>query len=195
MQLLELERPTVLALNFMDEVEKKGITIDCGRLSARLGIPVIPISARDNYNIDELVKEAHRMMHTGLTLEPDDLYDDFTHMIHHRITEIIHDRCYSVGLPSHWASIKLLEGDEDVARRLGLNEATRQRIEEIAREYEAATPLGDRETMIADSRYRFVELAVRYAVKSRMRAGKRPSPSGSTTWSPTSIWPSRCSWR
>ena len=79
MQLLELERPVVLALNFMDEVEKKGDTIDCGRLSALLGVPVIPISARDGTNIAELVQEAHRQMHTGLTVEPDDLYDDFTH--------------------------------------------------------------------------------------------------------------------
>ncbi len=172
-QLLELERPTVLALNFMDEVEKQGVTIDCDRLSARLGIPVIPISARDNYNIDELVRQAHRMMHTGLTLEPDDLYDDFTHAIHHRITEIIHDRCYSVGIPAHWASIKLLEGDDDVAKALGLGETTLQRIEQIAQEYESATPRGDRETMIADSRYRFVEGAVRYAVHKPNREGKK----------------------
>ena len=174
MQLLELERPTVMALNFMDEVEKQGVTIDCGRLSARLGIPVVPISARDGKNIDELVRQAHKMMHTGLTLEPDDLYDDFTHMIHHRIGEIIHDRCYAVGIPAHWASIKLLEGDEDVAKTLGLGEVTRQRIDQIAAEYEAAAPLGDRETMIADSRYRFVEKTVRYAVR-------RPSDSGKKT--------------
>ncbi len=173
MQLLELERPTVMALNFMDEVEKQGITIDCDRLSAQLGIPVVPISARDNKNIDKLVQEAHHMMHTGLTLEPDDLYDDFTHAIHHRITEIIHDRCYGVGIPAHWASIKLLEGDEEVAKALGLGDATRQRIEQIAQEYEAANPLGDRETMIADSRYQFIERAVRYAVHKPDREGKK----------------------
>ena len=173
MQLLELERPTVMALNFMDEVEKQGIVIDCDRLSARLGIPVIPISARDNYNIAQLIEDAHRMMHTGLTLEPDDLYDDFTHVIHHRITEMIHDRCYSVGLPAHWASIKLLEGDERVAEALGLGDITRQRIEQVAKEYEAGNPLGDRETMIADSRYRFIERAVRYAVQRPERGGKQ----------------------
>ena len=46
MQLLELERPMVLALNFMDEVEKAGDHIDVERLSQHLGVPVIPISAR-----------------------------------------------------------------------------------------------------------------------------------------------------
>lgn len=162
----------VLAVNFMDEVEKRGDQIDCDMLSAHLGVPVIPISARDNQNIDKLVEEAHRQMHTGYTLEPDDLYDDFTHAIHHRIGEIIHDRAYSLGIPAHWAAIKLLEGDEEVAKAMGLGETTLQRIDQIAAEYEAASPLGDRETLLADSRYRFVERAVRSSVKRKSREGK-----------------------
>ena len=172
MQLLELERPMVLALNFMDEVEKKGDQIDCGKLSAHLGVPVIPISARDGQNIDKLVEEAHRQMHTGLTLEPDDLYDDFTHAIHHRIGDIIHDRAYERGIPAHWAAIKLLEGDSEVAKDLGLGETTLRRIDQIATEYEASSELGDRETLLADSRYRFVERVVRSSVKRRGDGGK-----------------------
>ena len=172
MQLLELERPMVLAVNFMDELEKLGDQIDCGMLSAHLGVPVVPISARDNQNIDKLVEEAHRQMHTGYTLEPDDLYDDFTHAIHHRIGEIIHDRAYSLGIPAHWAAIKLLEGDEEVAKAMGLGETTLRRIDQIAAEYEASSRLGDRETLLADSRYRFVERAVRASVKRKIRDGK-----------------------
>ena len=172
MQLLELERPMVLALNFMDEVEKKGDQIDCGKLAAHLGVPAIPISARDGQNIDKLVEEAHRQMHTGLTLEPDDLYDDFTHAIHHRIGDIIHDRAYERGIPAHWAAIKLLEGDSEVAKDLGLGETTLRRIDQIATEYEASSELGDRETLLADSRYRFVERVVRSSVKRRGDGGK-----------------------
>ena len=55
MQLLELERPMVLALNFMDEVEKAGDRIDVERLSQHLGVPVIPISARDGTGLDTLL--------------------------------------------------------------------------------------------------------------------------------------------
>ena len=173
MQLLELERPVVLAVNFMDEVEKKGDQIDCGKLSAQLGVPVVPISARDGVNIDKLVQEAHRQMHTGLTLEPDDLYDDFTHAIHHRIGELIHDRAYAKGIPAHWAAIKLLGGDSEVARDLELDQGTLEKIDAIAGEYEAASPLGDRETLLADSRYRFVERVVRSAVRRQSREGVR----------------------
>jgi ferrous iron transport protein B len=174
MQLLELERPMVLAVNFMDEVEKRGDIIDCGRLSAHLGVPVVPISARDGQNLEKLVEEAHRQMHTGLTVEPDDLYDDFTHAIHHRIGAIIHDRAYDRHIPAHWAAIKLLEGDEEAAKDLGLGETTLRRVDQIAAEYEASSPLGDRETLLADSRYRFVERVVRASVQRKSREG-RPS--------------------
>ena len=76
-QLLELERPMVIALNFMDEVEKHGDQIDVDALSRALGVPVIPITARTGENIQTLLEVAHRQMHVGVTVEPDDLYDDF----------------------------------------------------------------------------------------------------------------------
>ncbi|MCL2633973.1 MAG: ferrous iron transport protein B [Oscillospiraceae bacterium] len=56
LQLIELNKPTVLALNMMDEVRVNGGFIDIDLLSQILGIPVIPISAAKNEGIDELVK-------------------------------------------------------------------------------------------------------------------------------------------
>ena len=126
-QLLELERPTVLALNFMDEVEKRGDKIDVRRLSRELGVPVIPITARTGEGIEELMHTAHRQMHLGVTVEPDDLYDDYTHDIHHRMGELLHDYAYAAGLPAHWASIKLLEGDAIVEKALNLPPDIRKR--------------------------------------------------------------------
>ena len=57
----------------------------------------------------------------------DDLYDAFTHDIHHRMGELLHDYAYAAGLPAHWASIKLLEGDELVERALALPSARHSR--------------------------------------------------------------------
>ncbi len=164
-QLLELERPMVIALNFMDEVEKRGDKLDLVRISRALGVPVIPITARTGENIQKLLQEAHHQMHTGFTVEPDDLYDDFTHYIHHQVDALIHDRAYQVGLPAHWASIKLIEGDELVENALGLDEATRWKVDRIAQRYEQAYPLGDRETLIADARYRFIQRVVKVGVQ------------------------------
>ena len=164
-QLLELERPMVMALNFMDEVEKNGDRIDVERLSQTLGIPVVPITAKTGEGLDELMHTAHRQMHLGYTIEPDDLYDDFTHEIHHRIGELIHDRAYAAGLPAHWAAIKLLEGDAILADALALDADTRAQVEAIAAEYEASSELGDRETLIADSRYHYIETVVSGALQ------------------------------
>ena len=120
-QLLELERPMVIALNFMDEVEKHGDHIDVAGLSKALGVPFIPITARSGENIQTLLEAAHRQMHVGVTIEPDDLYDGFTHQIHHKVGELIHDKAYAAHIPAHWASIKLIEGDALVEKALGLS--------------------------------------------------------------------------
>ncbi len=170
-QLLELERPMVVALNFMDEVEKHGDKIDLKRLSQALGVPVVPITARSGENVDELLKRAHRAIHTGFTLEPDNLYDDFTHRIHHQVGELIHDRAYAAGLPAHWTAIKLLEGDDRVESALGLDEETRWKLSRIVDEYEGAYALGDRETLVADSRYQFIQKVVTVSVKKGQRGG------------------------
>ena len=159
-QLLELERPTVLALNFMDEVEKRGDKIDVHRLSRELGVPVIPITARTGEGIEELMHTAHRQMHLGVTVEPDDLYDDYTHDIHHRMGELLHDYAYAAGLPAHWASIKLLEGDAIVEKALNLPRDVKARLDALVAEYENSSDLGDRETLIADSRYQYIQRVV-----------------------------------
>ncbi len=163
-QLLELERPMVVALNFMDEVAERGDSIDMGLLSRQLGVPVVPITAKTGDGLEELLLTAHRQMHLGFTAEPDDLYDDYTHDIHHRMGSLLHDYAYRAGLPAHWAAIKLLEGDSLVAKALNLPEDVQNALEEIVEEYEHSSALGDRETLIADSRYQFIENLVSAAV-------------------------------
>ncbi len=57
-QLLELGVPVIVALNMMDEVEKKGYRIDVEKLSGLLGIPVIPITATKKTGISALIEKA-----------------------------------------------------------------------------------------------------------------------------------------
>ncbi len=170
-QLLELERPTVLALNFMDEVRQRGDQIDAARLSKELGIPVVPITARSGEGLEQLLQTAHQQMHLGFTVEPDDLYDDYTHDIHHRMGKLLHDYAYAAGLPAHWAAIKLLEGDRVVEQALKLPPAVQQQLDALVAEYENSSDLGDRETLIADSRYQYIERVVAAAVVKGQRQG------------------------
>ncbi len=56
-QILELGMPVVVALNMVDEAERKGIAIDLEKLQAELGVPLVPIVARSRKGIEKL-KEA-----------------------------------------------------------------------------------------------------------------------------------------
>lgn len=55
-QVADLNIPVVLALNMMDIVRRNGIELDIENLSRELGVSVIPINARGNEGLDELIK-------------------------------------------------------------------------------------------------------------------------------------------
>ena len=53
-QLVELDRPLLIALNMTDVSQRRGMTIDAARLAQRLGVPIVPISARQRQGLDQL---------------------------------------------------------------------------------------------------------------------------------------------
>jgi ferrous iron transport protein B len=53
-QVADLKIPVIIALNMMDLAKKSGITIDIDLFSKKLGVPVVPISARKTEGIDKL---------------------------------------------------------------------------------------------------------------------------------------------
>lgn len=171
-QLMEMERPMVIALNMMDEVREKGDEIDVDKLSALLQIPIVPITARTGEGTDKLIEAVFSLATTEKIIEPDDVYDDFTHKIHHEIDDLIRVYAEKAGLPVHWASIKILEGDALLQKELALPANIADEVESVAKKYEAASKLGDRETMVADSRYRYIEKIVGASVVKGHTLGK-----------------------
>ena len=65
LQIMETGVPTVLALNMMDEVEKRGIKIDAEGLAKTLGVTVVPIIARSGKGIPELMAAVADTIKTG----------------------------------------------------------------------------------------------------------------------------------
>ena len=62
LQLISLGLPMVVALGFMDDVRAQGVEINVKELERRLGVPVVPISAKKGENIHDLLDElAHGM--------------------------------------------------------------------------------------------------------------------------------------
>ncbi len=56
LELIALGRPVVIALNMVDLAERDGLTLDAVRLSAELGVPVVPTVAVRKRGLDELKK-------------------------------------------------------------------------------------------------------------------------------------------
>ncbi|MBP3410302.1 MAG: ferrous iron transporter B, partial [Clostridia bacterium] len=78
LQLMELERPVVIALNMMDELERHGEKIDCAALSRELGTPVIPISAKKKQGFDRLFQAIHEQAHNPKIVHPSKQYEPST---------------------------------------------------------------------------------------------------------------------
>ncbi len=137
LQLIELGKPVVLALNMMDIVEERGMEIDMHRLPEMLGIPVVPVSARKKRGLDILM---HAVAHHVDKEEPvifvhdhDELEENSTHKHDHHTeyamvySDLIEDKIDAIidVLKQHypsmknyrWHALKLLEQDPDIMKR------------------------------------------------------------------------------
>ena len=138
LQLLELGKPVVLALNMMDIVEKRGMEIDIHRLPEMLGIPVIPVSARKRTGLDVLL---HAAAHHKDCTDMDCLIHHHKYMSKHQhdhhseyamvYSDTIEDKIDLIiaelkkkypDLPNYrWHAIKLLEQDKEITGRYAVN--------------------------------------------------------------------------
>ena len=157
LQLLELKLPMVLALNMMDEVRGNGGTIDVAAMSEELGIPVVPISAAKNEGIDELIRTAVQTVREHREPKRVDFCDEGpVHRCIHAVSHQIEDHAQAAGVARRFAATKLIEGDEDIIKRLALNRNELEMIEHSVVEMEDEGGL-DRNAAIASMRYDYIE--------------------------------------
>lgn len=115
LQLLELKKPVILALNMMDIVEERGMEIDLHRLPEMLGhIPVVPVSARKRTGLDVLM---HAVVH-HYEEEPQGVVVRYDRMIEEKIqkTEDTLRAEYPELTNLRWHAIKMLEYDKEVMK-------------------------------------------------------------------------------
>lgn len=70
-QVLFSGRPTVVAINMMDEAESLGVRIDADGLSERMGVPVVPIVARRKEGLDALAEAVREVLEDAPAREPE----------------------------------------------------------------------------------------------------------------------------
>lgn len=134
LQLLELGKPVVMALNMMDIVQKRGMELDTHRLPEMLGIPVIPVTARKRYGLDTLLHAAvhHRESqhldplihdHSSVSRHQHNHHADFAMVYSDEIEDKIDllkaelKRRYPDITKTRWHAIKLLENDTEITQK------------------------------------------------------------------------------
>ena len=175
LQLLELEIPMVIALNMMDEVNASGNSIDVKKLSDKLGVPVVPISAGKNEGIFDLIDTLKKTVREIKPKQSDDeilkmpQFDFCSGEVHraiHAIAHIVEDHARRLQYPLRFTATKLVEGDELIEQALALHQDDRDIIDKIVQSMEQALGL-DREAALADMRYTYIEQLVKECVVKR----------------------------
>lgn len=160
LQLVALGLPMVVALGFMDDVRAQGIEIDCEEMSARLGVLVVPISAKKGENMHDLLDAlAHGMR--APAQQPAYLHGVGAAI--RRASGLLRPLpLRACSLPFYAA--KLLEGDkamwEQMDRR-GMPKKIREELNTIAAGMQSHANQTDKEMVLADALYDYIEELVR----------------------------------
>jgi len=112
---LEITNRAVVALNLMDEARRAKLTVDDRRLARDLGVPVVPMAARSEEGLPDLLQTIHQIT-TGQTVgKPHRIKNR-----HQKLNQAINALVVKIealfpGLPNaRWVAMRLLDGDERI---------------------------------------------------------------------------------
>ena len=169
LQLLEMDRPMVVAVNMMDELTGNGGSIDVNVMEEMLGVPVVPISAAKNSGVDELITHAIHVAEYQETPVRKDLcpiedHDGAVHRCIHSVMHLIQDHAQKANIPLRFATSKVIEGDSHIIEKLNLDDNEIETIEHLTIQMENERKL-DRSAAIADMRFSYIEKICKNSVK------------------------------
>lgn len=112
-QLIELERPMVLALNMADVADSMGFAYDIDKLSALTGATIVSTVGRDNVGTQELLQAVIQVAADQAAPPVKVSYGD---ILEAKITEVenLLISAGSIQYPTRYVAIKLLENDADM---------------------------------------------------------------------------------
>lgn len=118
LQVLEMTSQVILCINLIDEATKKGILIDDSKITARLGIPVVKMSARSHKGIKNFLQTLHKMVTGKIVTCPyriryNEEIEKQIELIEPKIKEM-----FGESFPSRWVALRLLENDESLIHLL-----------------------------------------------------------------------------
>jgi ferrous iron transport protein B len=151
-QLTELGIPTVIAINMMDLVRKKGDSINLKELSKQLGCKIVEISALKGEGVKEAAQAAIEAAKSGKTRPQ----HNFSGPVDHAIAHI--EELALGGIPEEqkrWYAVKLFERDEKATEHLNLSASVKSSVEEAVKACEKELD-DDAESIITNERYVYI---------------------------------------
>ena len=153
-QLVELEKPMVIALNMADVAEDMGIKYDLKKMAEMTGATIVSTVGRTNIGTKELleatVSVAASQKAPGVTVNYGDLLES-------KIAELVAElqKVGTVTYPLRWIAIKLLEKDADVIGKVMRFENTEAVIEKAKAIREEIKDQVDLDVVFQEYRHRF----------------------------------------
>lgn len=187
-ELIDINQKSVIALNMYDELESSGASLDYVSLAKLVGIPMVPVVAREKKGLDKLLdtiiavyehtstgKNSTIAKSVGENDKDPDVADIIRH-IHIKYSPVIekeiaiiskeikaNDEIFPKAFPHRYWSVKLLEGDREVDSiiRKSPEYAKWSALREAAVERVKKQLGEDVETAISDEKYGFISGALR----------------------------------
>ena len=166
-QLLELGKPTVIALNMIDALKKSGDTVDSKKLAAELGCPVIETVALKGTGVKEAAQAARKAAEDGTPFMPPAVFSKEAEAVIAKARELVPESVRAE--LRRWYAIKILERDSVVLAKLHFSEADAQKAESLSRDLEKAKG-DDAESVITNERYEYIQGIVSRCVR---KSGKK----------------------
>lgn len=175
-QLIELGKPVVIALNMMDVAKSRGYKIDVDKLSSLLGVPVVPIVASKKQGINDLLDAAVKVRENKNMAKGNHV--DYGKQLEKKITETMESLKSNSKVSKYdlrWIALRVIEEDEEIMELLN-EKHTSNTSDEIAATSEALeiSLEDDFESLIADRRYNHITNIISKSVK-------KPAAQGLTT--------------
>lgn len=168
-QLLELERPLVVALNMVDVAEGMGMKINEQLLSKKLDVPVVRTVGNRHTGMDDLLAAAVKVAEDK-PRKPFAI--NYGNEVEGKIAEIgalLAEVQHNLRFPQRWLAIKLLENDKDICNTVKQLSDGDGILAAVAAARQSLQALFDTdpELAIANLRYQFVGALCREVITSR----------------------------
>ncbi len=168
-QLMELGRPLIFALNMIDVAKARGIIIDTELLSRLLGVPIVTTVGTKGLGLDELLETILAVAEGRLRAQPVSInYGLEVEREIRLLVELIEEvPLLREKYPPRWLAVKLLENDREILKKVAAIPGTEKVLEQLRRSETRLRELLDDtpEAIIAEARYGFIAGALREVVR------------------------------